>query len=185
MANAKQQYVYLIPQRNEQNAVVGWTWLYNGQFGAAADFPVIEAKKNSGAHDIYFTIVDQQNAIKFAGYDGPDVAKAIGIAKKQLNGPKPKTGIDTKGEFKKVDFSNDYGTQIFLDNLNKNDVVFSYTLNFVDSLKNNTPVIPIDPEIRNNGGGGIMIDAYAIGAAFVGALLAVLVVRYALGWRRQ
>lgn len=180
MANDKQQYVYLVPQRNEEN-VITWIWLYNGQSGLASNFPVIEAKKNSGGHDIYFTIFDPQNSIKFSGYDGPDTSKAIAIAEKLPTAPKPKSGIDTKGEVKEITFK-DNGAQLFLDNTNKKPMTLSYTLNFVDA-SNGQAVTSIDPEIKNNGGGGISFDAYTVGAILISAMLAVIFVRFALGWR--
>jgi hypothetical protein len=188
MANGKQQYVYLVPQRSDENGV-SWLWLYNGQSGPATNFPVIEATKNSGGHDIYFTIVDPENAIKFAGYDGPDTSKAIAIAEKNPTLPKPKSGIVTKGEIKDIDFGLKntplYGTQLFLDNANGKKVTLVYSLNFVDSSTNpHTSITSIDPEIKNNGGGGInQAVYYAIGAAIVGAVFAIVFARYAMGWR--
>lgn len=184
MPNLKQQYVYLVPQRDGQN--VSWFWLYNGQSGPASTFPVIEAKKGSGGHDIYFTVFDPQKAIKFAGYDGPNPAQAIGIAVAPVTGPKPKSGIVTNGEVKNVTYGND-GAQLLLDNANKKDVTLVYTLNFVDSSNNNQPVTSIDPELKN-GGGGTVSDALStvsvVAAGFLlGALISVLVVRYAMGWR--
>lgn len=182
MANEKQQYVYLFPQRNDEN-VVSWFWLYNGQSGPASSFPVIEAKKNSGGHGIYFTVFDPQGTIKFAGYNGPDTSKAIAIAEKQPTAPKPKTGIDTKGQVKEITFKED-GNQLFLDNTNKKGMTLTYTLNFVDS-STGQPVTPIDPELKNGGGGTISYDAYVVaGAILITAMLTLVFARFALGWRR-
>ena len=185
MPNAKQQYVYLVPQRDAQN-VISWFWLYNGQSGPASNFPVIEAKKNGGAHDIYFTVFDPQNAIKFAGYDGPNPAQAIGIAVKPATGQKPKSGIVTGGEIKNVSYDQD-GAQLLLDNTNKKDVTLVYTLNFVDSSNNNQPVTAIDPELKNGGGGTgadtLTTVSLVIAGVLLGALISVLIVRYAMGWR--
>ena len=180
MANDKQQYVYLFPQRDE--AGVTWFWLYNGQSGPASTFPVIEAKKNSGGHDIYFTVFDPQNTIKFAGYNGPDTSKAIAIAEKQPTAPKPNTGIDTKGEVKEITFKQD-GAQLFLDNTNKKIMTLSYTLNFVDSSTGQA-VTSIDPELKNGGGGTRFFDSYLVGAILISALVTVAFVRFALGWRK-
>jgi hypothetical protein len=180
MANEKQQYVYLFPQRDE--AGVTWTWLYNGQSGPASTFPVIEAKKNSGGHDIYFTVFDPQNTIKFAGYNGPDTTKAIAIAEKQPTAPKPNTGIDTKGEVKEITFKQD-GAQLFLDNTNKKIMTLSYTLNFVDSSTGQA-VTSIDPELKNNGGGGIRFDSYIVGSILISVMLTLVFARFALGWRK-
>ena len=181
MANDKQQYVYLYPQRDEGG--ISWHWLYNGQSGPASTFPVIEAKKNSGGHDIYFTVFDPQNTIKFAGYNGPDTTKAIAIAEKQPTAPKPNAGIDTKGEVKEITFKQD-GAQLFLDNTNKKIMTLSYTLNFVDS-STGQPVTSIDPELKNGGGGTVSYDVYVIASSIlISAMLTLVFARFALGWRR-
>ena len=186
MANDKQQYVYLFPQRNDEN-VVSWFWLYNGQSGPASTFPVIEAKKNSGGHDIYFTVFDPQNQIKFAGYDGPNPSQAIAIAVKPETGPqppKPNSGIVTQGEVKNSTYGNG-GAQLLLDNANSKKLTFVYTLNFVDSSNNNQPVTSIDPELKNGGGGTVSYDAYVVvGAVLISVMLTLVFARFALGWRR-
>lgn len=184
MAKPVEQYLYLVPQRNAEG-VISWMWIYKNDFGTGA-LPAVIAEKGSGKNDIFFTVLDTQNRIKFAGYDGPNVASAISIVEKGTITGKP-SSISTGGEFSGVGFSGTEGTQLKLDNKNNNKKDFVYILNFVDSGNGNTPVTGIDPEIRNGGGtqGFDQSVYYAISAAIIGALLTVMFVRFALGWRRS
>jgi len=175
-----EQYMYLLPQRDAQGTV-SWMWVYNGAFGNGA-VPEIYAPKGSGQNDITFVIVDPQNAIKFAGHDGPNTAAAISIGEKTNPQSKP-TGISTGGEFKSVNLQD--GTHLKLENKNKNEKTFVYALNFVDSSNGNAKVTSIDPEIRNGDGNPFyQTAAMYLGVAVVGALLTLMFVRFALGWRK-
>ena len=175
------QYVYLMPQRDAQGGVT-WMWMYNGQSGTGPMPPVV-AVKGSGANDITFAIADPQNTIKFAGYDGPNTAAAISIGEKTNPATKPTT-ISTGGEFKSVTLVDP--THLKLDDNNGHVKDFVYALRFVDSQNPNLKVTSIDPEIRNGDGGSpINYDIVVAGlvTALATALLVVLFVRFALGWR--
>ena len=175
-----EQFMYLIPQRDAQGTV-SWMWLYNGSFGTGA-IPEIYAPKASGQNDITFAIVDSQNAIKFAGYDGPNTAAAISIGEK-TNPPTKPTTISTGGEFKSVNLQD--ATHLKLEDKNKNEKHFVYALNFVDSSNGNLKVTGIDPEIRNGDGSNALQTAVVyLAVAVIGALVTVLFVRLALGWRK-
>lgn len=174
------QYMYLIPQRDGQGAVTAWTWVYGGNFGTGS-IPPIVAAKGSGQNDITFAIVDSQNAIKFAGYDGPNTAAAISIGE-VTNPPTKPTTISTGGEFKSVNLQD--ATHLKLEDKNSSKKDFVYSLNFVNSSNSNLGVVSIDPEIRNGDGSNVFaVAAVYVGAALIGAMLTVIFVRFALGWR--
>jgi len=156
-------------------------WIYGDNFGTSP-IPAIDAAKGSGQNDITFAIVDSQNTIKFAGYDGPNTASAISIGEK-TNPPTKPAGISTGGEFKSVNLVDP--THVKLEDKNKNVKDYVYALHFVDSTNPNVPVPSIDPEIKN-GDGSTALQAAAIyvGAALIGAMLTVIFLRFALGWRR-
>lgn len=180
MAKPIEQHVYLVPQRGEDGSV-SWQWIYNGNFGNADAFPAIDVP--AGKHDIYFTIVDTQNQIKFAGHDGPEIGQAIWLREKGSQTAK-QPGISTGGEFTSVTFSGDNGTQLKLDDKNGKKADFVYQLNFVDSSTGQA-VTSIDPEIRNGGGThGVEWVNYALVGAVAGALLAVFFVRFVMKWQR-
>jgi hypothetical protein len=173
------QYMYLVPQRDAQGTV-SWMWIYNGDSGTSK-IPPIVAAKGSGQNDITFAIVDPQNAIKFAGYDGPNTAAAISIGEKTNPATKPTT-IATGGEFKSVNLVD--GTHLKLDDKNSKEKDFVYALNFVDSANGNLKVTGIDPEIRNGDGSTVFQSAATyVGVALIGAMLTLMVVRFVLGWR--
>lgn len=173
MTQSVDQYVYLIPAR-DNHGTVSWTWLYNGQSGGASTFPPITAQYNSGNNDLYFTIVDPLNQIKFAGYDGPNTASAISIGQKTTSPAKP-TGISTSGEMTNISFQQN-GIQLKLDDKNSKKVDFVYQLSFVDTANTSHAITKIDPEIRNSGGGGTREMTYDIASQVGLALLAIAVV---------
>ena len=183
MGKSVDQYVYLVPQRDTQGTVT-WMWLHGGKSGTDG-IPQIVAEKGSGQNDITFTIADPQNTIKFAGYDGPNTAAAISIGEKSATNPPAKpTGIATGGEFKSINLVD--ATHLKLEDKNGKEAVFVYGLNFVDSQNPNLKITSIDPEIRNGDGGTV----YSSEVIFTGvitavatALLVLLFVRFALGWR--
>jgi len=176
-----QQYMYLIPQRDAQGTV-SWMWMYNGSFGTGK-VPEIYAPNGSGQNDITFAIADPKNAIKFAGYDGPNTAAAISIGEKTDPPTKPTT-ISTGGEFKSVNLQD--ATHLKLEDKNKNEKNFVYALNFVDSSNSNLKVTSIDPEIRNGDGSPTYQNAAIyVGIAVFGAILSLLFVRFGLGWRSR
>lgn len=178
MSNVE-QFMYLIPQRDDQGTV-SWMWAFGGNFGTGA-IPPIDAAKGSGQNDIVFSIVDPQNAIKFAGYDGPNTAAAISIGPKTNPATKPTT-ISTGGEFKSVNLVD--ATHVKLEDKNNTKKDFVYALNFVDSANGNASVTGIDPEIRNGDGSQVYASAALyVGTAVIAAMLTLLFVRLALGWR--
>ena len=180
MSKPIQQYVYLLPQR-DNTGTVSWNWLYNGNAGSAANFPTIDA--NNGKNDIYFTIVDPQNQIKFAGHQTNDINQAVYLSPKgSPTAKQPGINVDKK-DFDGVYMLNG-GLQVHLGDANGNAKDFVYQLNFVDSLQGNQKVTGIDPEIRNGDGSNRFTEAAIyVGAALIGALLTVMFVRFALGWR--
>lgn len=174
-----EQFMYLIPQRDAHGTVT-WMWVYNGDFGTGA-IPAINASKGSGQNDITFAIVDSANAIKFAGYDGPNTNAAISIGEK-TNPPTKPTSISTGGEFKSVNLQD--ATHLKLEDKNKSEKDYVYALNFVDSANGNAKVTGIDPEIRNGDGSNVYsAAAIYLGTALIAAMLTVMFVRFALGWR--
>jgi len=173
------QYVYLTPQRDAQGTVT-WMWMYGGNYGTGA-LPPIVAAKYSGQNDITFAIADPQDAIKFAGYEGPNTTAAISIGE-LTNPPTKPTTIATAGEFKSISLVDP--THLKLEDKNSKEKNFVYALNFVDSKNNNLKVTSIDPEIRNGNGSTFYQDVAAyVGVALVTAMLSLLFVRFALGWR--
>lgn len=178
-----QHYMYLIPQRDGQG-IVSWMWAYDGNFGTGS-IPTIEAANGSGHNDITFAIVDSQNAVKFDGYQTPnDTSKALWIS------PKGSPTAKQEGQYydKKKDFDSitlqPGGTKLVLSDVNAKKLDFVYQLNFVDSLQGNHAVTAIDPEIKNGDGSPpIAAAAIYVGTAIIAAMLAVIFVRFALGWR--
>jgi len=183
MSNGIDQYVYLVPQRDAQGTV-SWTWYYNAQFGTTP-VPAIDA--NNGKNNLTFTIADPQNTIKFAGYQTPDdTSKALWIS------PKGSPTAKQEGQYydKKKDFDSfaiqQGGTKLVMSDVNGKKLDFVYQLNFVDSANNNKAVTSIDPEIKNGDGSPYYAAAaiYYVGAGLIGAMLALVFVRFALGWRK-
>ena len=75
----------------------------------------------------------------------------------------------------------DNGKTLVVLNKNSEDVDLYYNLNMVSG---GGAALKLDPVITNGGGGsGIDWASYAIIGAVAGALLAVLFVRFAMGWR--
>lgn len=178
MSNVE-QFMYLVPQR-DMHGTVSWMWIYNGNFGTGA-VPEINAVKGSGPNNITFAIVDSTNAIKFAGYDGPNTNAAISIGEKTDPPSKPTT-ISTGGEFKSVNLQD--ATHLKLEDKNSSKKDYVYALNFVDSANGNSKVTSIDPEIRNGDGSNYYYAAAVyVGTALIAAMLTVMFVRLALGWR--
>lgn len=176
-----EQHVYLVPQRDDLGKV-SWTWMYNGNSGTAANFPAISA--NNGRNDIHFTIVDASpQPIKFAGWNGGSgVSDAIWLS--PAGAPTAKQpGFYGQKEFDPPTFGKD-GMQLHLVDKNGKKTEFVYQLNFVDSA-NGSPVTAIDPIISNGNGGN---KAYAMESlvvyAALAAVLSILFVRFALGWRK-
>lgn len=182
MSNGIDQYVYLIPQRDTNNNMTGWMWVYKGQFGTGA-LPSISA--NNGQNNLTFTVVDPKSAIKFDGYQTSDINKALWISPK--GSPTAKQSgiyVDNKKDFDSLSLQPG-GTQLVMSDVNGKKLDFVYQLNFVDSANNNQGVKAIDPEIKN-GDGSPFFSAAAIyvGIALATAMLTLMFVRFALGWRR-
>ena len=184
MSNGIEQYIYLVPQRDAQGAMTGWGWMYNGQFGGT---PVPEISANNGKNTLTFMIADPKSAIKFAGYPNyGDTSKALWIS--------PKGSPTAKQEGQYYDKKNDFdsitlqpgGTKLVMSDVNGKKLDFVYQLNFVDSANGNQPVIAIDPDIKNGDGSPFFAAAaiYYLGAGLIGAMLALVFVRFALGWRK-
>jgi hypothetical protein len=175
------QYVYLIPQRNGPD--IHWVWLYNGSYGSADNFPVINA--NNGHNTISFTVYDPVGALKFAGFNANPVDPGQAIWLWPKDSPNPKQpGNGSGGEFTPTILQQ--GLQLKLDDTNGKTKDYGYQLNFVTSGNPGTIASKIDPEIRNGDGNTNKYFAaaeYLVAGAVVGAILSVLFVRLALRWR--
>src|SRR6476659_6718663 len=119
-----EQYVYLIPQRDNAGTV-SWVWLYNGEYGGAAQFPVIDA--NNGHNNINFTVYDPQGAIKFAGFQNSDGGQAIWLWPK--DSPNPKQPCNRAGKEFTPSLLPD-GIHLKLDDANGKTKDYGYQLNF-------------------------------------------------------
>jgi hypothetical protein len=180
----KDEYITLIPTPVTNNTVQ-WTMIHNGSIGQGKDYPNIDLP-NDGQSKIEFKILDLSNTkITFDSTvvdpnSNPEALNAIWIAVGSGNqkkaGPYP-------GQINQVKLQ-DYNKNLIVKDKNSDDAVLTYQLNFKAPQGSTLNVPPIDPEIRNGGGGGIHFNLDAIAVA-LGLITLALVGLLWIGQRRS
>lgn len=164
---------------------IEWKLCHGNNCGAAGSYPTIEFPAKSGPHVIVISIDDPQHTgITFAS--PPSNPTSASDALWVVDGPNKhpaKGGGNPGNQLQDATLANATTLVVTNKNDNANPMWMSYRLNFVGS--NGVAVSPIDPDWKNGGtGSGISIDytTALIGAA-VGAFVAFLFIRFALGWK--
>lgn len=150
-------------------------------------YPDIVIPEKSPNHGVVFAINDPHNTgITFARSQSNPTDASLAFAVDVGKGKHPTSGINSANQFDQIKLATPTALTLRDKNDNQGDLWLSYTLHFVG--RDNQPVASLDPDWKN-GGGGTTIDsgatAYAIAGAVGGALLALLFVRLALGWRAR
>jgi len=143
----------------------------NDEGDSEANYPAIHFSQGSGPQLIVFEIAPGPE--KFNAQD-PIWVSATGKPAGPANHDQIVDAKVLKG-----------GKTLVVINKNSEEGTLYYNLNMI---RGNGDAATLDPVITNGGGGGgggdqLYSAVYLVGAAVIGALLSVLVVRFALGWR--
>jgi hypothetical protein len=171
----KDEYITLIPTPVAGNTIQ-WTMIHDGDFGQGQNYPSINLQ-NDGPSQIKFTIVDlNSTGITFDGTSvdsssNPKAINAIWIVEGSTTNKAPGA---YPTQVNKVQLQNT-GKELVVKDKNSDDAVLRYQLNFKPPANSTLIVPPIDPEIRNNGGGrGFDLNMDAV-AAVLGLVVLGLV----------
>jgi hypothetical protein len=150
------EFVQLIPARDQTTGTIQWTMVYDDHVGGKGSYPDIDLSNNGQTKFIY-TIVDVNNlGITFdprpVPNSQPQVANALWVS--AGSGTQKTAGINSTQIAGTPVLQNGNKQLKFFDK-NSNYDVLTYQLNFINSNNLSENVTSIDPEIRNNGGGGI------------------------------
>ena len=147
------EYISLVPARDANN-VIQWTMIHNGWVGQGGNYPDVDLPKNQPNTKIEFTIVDINGlGIKFDpkvvdNASNPKAVNAIWIAEGS-GSPKAAGAYPTQIDQVQLIKNN---SKLVVTDKNSDASVFTYQLNFVKPGTTEA-IPPIDPEIRNGGGG--------------------------------
>jgi hypothetical protein len=157
-----QQQVNLTATPNlGKNNEVEWTLAYGKVHGKKCNFPPVPVAHGDTAK---FTIVIDNPPDMNIEFSSDPLWVAVGTDCPQTFSEVPDQITDIEKHKKRLTFIDR--------NRGKQQQTLTYRLNFVDADNNNAPVEPLDPEIRNSGGGpGLRDDLSSralLGIALVG-----------------